>query len=210
MRSLFLVVEGAGKVTACLDALNAELTGTVGTRHTTEHPFPEDRVGEDGVRGIESDEHAFHGLQVFGIEHRASHFHRVYLGAGAEGVGVVAHRIAFVVVGDGIAEVDGIGGVCLQGVEECYLHALAVGTDIGGFQLWGRDDDFVVSVLELDKFIEANPHLACRDVHGAVGRITSQHLRRYLVVDAAIGSADACASHQKEQCQACKYVFCLH
>ena len=205
-----LVFEGKSTVASRLDALDAEASGAVRTRDAAEGTLVEDGVVEERVDGEEADQHSLDGFQVGCIEHSARDFHGVYLAASAEAVGVVAHRVALVVVHDSVAEVDGVGGVSLQRVVERNLHVFAFGAYIGGFQLRGRDDDFVVSVLELDKFVEANPHLACRDVHGAVGRIAGQHLRRYLVVDAAIGSADACASHQKEQCQACKYMFCLH
>ena len=56
--------------------------------------------------GIETDEYSLHGLQVFGIEYIASYLQRVNLLSCGESIGIVAHRVALVVVRDGVGEVD--------------------------------------------------------------------------------------------------------
>ena len=82
-------------------------------------------------------EYALDGFEVGGIEDAAGNLQRVDLRAGGEGVGIVAQRVVLGEVVDGIAEVDGIGGVRLQRVLQLDDDALAFRGDVGEFHLRG-------------------------------------------------------------------------
>ena len=75
-------------------------------------------LAENGVRQIiiQSDRNTLDGLQIAGINDIACHLEGINLLTGREGKGIVAHRISLVIVRNGIAEVNGIGGIGLQAV----------------------------------------------------------------------------------------------
>ena len=205
-----LIFESESTILARLYALDAELARTICARDTSERLMPHNGVVEERVYRIKTDENAFYRLQVRCIEHSSRHFHCVNLFARTEAVSVVSHRIAFVVVDDSVAKIDGIGRACLQTVIKCHLHALAVSADVGRLNLRRRNNDLLVSILELDVFVEANLYLALSVVRCTIRRIARHDLRRYLVVNAAVGCAYACASRNEQQRKACKYVPRLH
>ena len=93
------VLQGIGAVGARRHSLDHEVPAAVGSRHPEQR-----RGGECGVRqvGIQPDEYALDWLEVAGVDHIARHFERVDALSRRETVGVVAHRVAFVVVGDGV------------------------------------------------------------------------------------------------------------
>ena len=69
--------------------------------------------------------------QVLGVKDVTCHFKRVNLVAGGEGKGIVTHGVPLVVVADGIAEVDGVGGVLLERILQVDDDALASGLYFG-------------------------------------------------------------------------------
>ena len=160
----------------------------------------EQTVGHDAVLVLfkEAYEYALDGLQIRRIEHISRHFHRVDVLTCGEGEGVVAHRIAFVVVHDGIGEVDGVGGVGLQCVEEVDAHLLAYGADVGRFGLGRRHDDLLAGVLDLDIFIELDGNLLPVGIGGLIAGCAGDDPWRRLVVGTAVGRADVSTGHGKQ------------
>ena len=127
------VVEGIGSVLSRCHAFDDEMSAAVGSRHPEHRLFLEGTVGQVAV---ESYEDAFDGFQIFGLEHIASHLHGVDVLSGREAVGVVAQRVALVVVGDGVGEIDGVGGIGFERVVELYGDAFALPLDDGCLELW--------------------------------------------------------------------------
>jgi len=105
----------------------------VGARHAQQWFGAEGRVGQVVV---ESHHDAGHGVQVLGAEHVARYFQRIGLLAGRESKGVVAQGVVFVVIADGVAEVNSIGHVGLQCILQFHDYFLALGGNVGHFQLW--------------------------------------------------------------------------
>ena len=105
------ILQGIGTISAGSDTLDDEVAPAVGTRHTEHGLGFEGRVGEVVIEPYGD---ALDRLQVAGVKYIARHFEGVDLLARGEAIGERAHRIALIVVADGIAKIDGIGGVGLQ------------------------------------------------------------------------------------------------
>ena len=125
------------------------------------------------------------GLFVL-VEHIAAHFHRVDFRTGREAIGVVAQRVALVVIGDGIGEVDGIGDIRLQRVLQFHFDALTRRLDFRHLNLWRRYDDFLRWVINLDELVEEDAHLLRCDVRAAIFRRGSDDAWRRLIEPATI------------------------
>ena len=113
----------------------------------------------------------------------------------------MSHGVAFVVVLDGIAEVDGIGGVGTKGVIEIHLYALAVGTHVGRFYLWRGYDHLLTGFLQLDILVKEYLHLPLAHVHSTIGGTAAHHTWGRLVESTAIGIAYAGAGCREKQSQ---------
>ena len=155
---------------------------------------------ESGVGGEKSHHHPLDGLQVLGIEHSAGHLHGVNHIARTERIGVLSHRVALVVVLDGIAEVDGVGGIGLQRIKEVHLHALALGPHVGSLYLRRGNHHLLVGAFQFHIFIEKDAHLLLGHTHCPVGRHARHHHGRLFVVASAIGIADAGTRHGQQGC----------
>ena len=108
------ILQGIGAIVSVLYALDGELSASVGACHADEGLAAEEGVMEGRVGSIESDEYALYGFQILGIEYRAGNLHCVDGFACTERVCVFAQGITLIIVNDGVAKVDGIGGVGLQ------------------------------------------------------------------------------------------------
>ena len=182
------VLQGIDAVGAGRHATDGEPAPAVRASHPLEGELGKRRIGKVGMQ---SHQYAFHRLQVGGIQHGARHSHRVETVACGEGVEEVLQRVALVIVLDGVAEVEGIGGVCLQGVLQGDDHLLAVCLDFGLLHLWGRDDQFLVRLVELDVFVEFDGNLLLGDVEGAGLRIACEEAWGRLVVGTSLDAPHA-------------------
>ena len=91
---------------------------------------------------MQTDQNALHRFEVFGVENAAGHLHGVGRGARGEDISVLPHRIAFVVVGDGVGEIDRVGRVGNHRVEEFDGDFAPRHFDFGLFDLRRRDNVF--------------------------------------------------------------------
>ena len=161
------LLQGIDTVLARSDTFHLEAPGGVGARYSEHGCGGECRVAQVVV---ESHENAFHWLQVLCLEHVACHLHGVDGRTGGETEGVVAHGVALVVVGDGIGEIDGVGGVGAERVVELYGDAPACSLYLGSLQLGWRDDHFLRGVVEFDELVEEDGDVVgvdvCRPVFG--------------------------------------------
>ena len=87
------------------------MTSFVSTRDAQQGLGAEGGIGQVIVK---SNADALYGFQVFCIQHIASHLKGVNLLASRERISKITKRVALVIVTDGIAKVDSIGGVRLQ------------------------------------------------------------------------------------------------
>ena len=182
------VLQTKDAVGAWRDAFDHEVTVVVGAS------IPQHGLGgERGILqiGIQAYLNALHGLQVLGIQDIARDFHRVDGFAGGERIGKVAQGVAFVVVGNGIAEVDGIGGVLFQRVEQVDEYALACALYFRHFQLGRRHNDVLRGVVHLDVLVEVDGHALRLHACGFVGWGGADDAWRLLVVPSAVGVTHA-------------------
>ena len=147
--------------------------------------------GEGGVGeiGVDAHEHPLLGLEVAGGEHHPRHPQRVDLRPRGEGVGEALELVALVVVFNGVAEVDGVGGVGLQRVGELHGDAAPVGGDLGGLLAHGRDHHLGIGVLDVDDLVEIQCDAARRHAGGALRRVGAHEARRLLIARAPRGIA---------------------
>lgn len=102
-------------ILAGCDTFDREMSSGVSLRHTQHRLLLEGGVGEVAV---ESHEDTFHRLEILGTDDIARHLKGIDMIPRGEGVGVVAKGVALIVVTDGTGEVDGIGRVSLERVDE--------------------------------------------------------------------------------------------
>lgn len=115
-----------------------------------------------------------------------------------EDIGVVAHRIVLVVVLYGIGEVDGVGGVCLQGVAEGDTYGLSHGLYVRLLYLRRAEDKVLGSVFQLNELIEIQGYAFLCDTCGALLWHGSHHAWRHFVVPSAVRRAHAGAAVEED------------
>ena len=102
------VVKSKSSVFTRFYTLNTKPAGAIGARNTTKKLMSKYGIVKSGIYGINTYKDSFNWLKIFCIKHYSSHFHRIYLRSCAETVSIVSHRIALVIVYNGIAEIDSI------------------------------------------------------------------------------------------------------
>ena len=168
-------------------SFDGEVSATIGSRDPLEGLCAECAVFHVGV---ESYEYSLDGFEVFGIEYCSRHLESVYSVASGEGESVVAHGIAFVVVLDGVGEVDGVGRAVLERVHQFDGDASSHGVDFRHFQLGRRHHDFFCGVVEFDILVELQYDFLCPSVGGVLFGAGAYDFRRILVIGSAIGCSD--------------------
>ena len=186
------VLQGVDAVVAVCHSFYYELSAAVSARYAQHRLLGEDGVAEVTVQAYE---YAFDGLEVLRVEHVAGHFHRVYVVACGERVGIVAQRIVFVVVGYGVGEVNGVGGVGLERVFQLDNDFLSRRRYFRLFDLRGRYYDFFRRVVYLYIFVEVNAYFLLLDVYSLVLRRCAHDDGRRLVVPSAVGLPHLGARH---------------
>ena len=146
---------------------------------------------ETGKVIVETYHQSLDGLQVLGIQAITAHLKGVDMVAGRETEGVVAHGVALIVVADGVAKVHGIGGVGFQRVFQVDGDSTACSLDVGHLNLWGRDDDLVLRVVQFNIFAEVDGHLPALHVDALVVGGRADNAWGRVVIPAAVRTAHA-------------------
>ena len=150
------ILQGIGAILARCHALHHEVPAAVSARYAQHRLGLEGRVCQIVVK---SHHDTLDGFEVAGVEHVSCHFEGIDLLACREAVGIVAHRVTLVVVCDGVAEVDGVGRVLLQGVLQFHDDSLTSSFDFRHLELWWRDDNLIGGIFQFDIFIEEDGDL---------------------------------------------------
>ena len=187
------ILQGIDPVLAGSHTLDDEMSRPVSAPDTYHGLLLESRVGQIAVQ---SDGDTLDGLQVLGIDDTACHLEGVNLLACGEDEGIVAHRVALIVVGDGIAEVDGIGAVGLQRVLQLHDNLLVDNLDFGHLQLGGRHHDILRRIVELDVFVEVDGNLLGGDIGIPLCRYGADDTGRVVIEPAAIGCSHSRTRHK--------------
>ena len=190
------ILQGISAIGAWGDTFHDKVATTVSTRDAQQRLGLESRVGEVIVK---SHHHTLDRFKVAGIKHIAGHLKGINLLACGESIGVRPHRIAFIIISDGVTEVNGIGGVLLQRVLQLHNDFLARSLDLCHFQLRRRDDDFVCGILQFDELVEVDGDLLAFHVHRLVVRNTTDYLWRIVIIPSAIRTAHLGAGGNGQQ-----------
>ena len=103
------------------------MSATVGPSDTQHGLLLECRIGRVCIKSYEN---ALDRFEVFGCNNVARHLHRVDYRTRREAVSVVAERVTFIVVADGIAEINRISGVGFKRIQQLYFDIFACGFDL--------------------------------------------------------------------------------
>ena len=103
-----------------------------------------------------------------------------------EDVGVLSERISLIVVGDGIREVHGVGGVGTHRVKQFNRDAASGHLDFGSFDLRRRHNDFLRGVVHFDQLVEYEREFGAFTGFESFGRSHSYNVRWSFVVGAAV------------------------
>ena len=182
------ILQGIGKIFARSHPSDDESPSAVGARH------PEEGFGGKGrviQVVVQPHQDTLDGFEVHGIEHRTRHLEGVDALACREAIRIVAHRIALVVVGDGIREVDGIGCILLERILQFYHDFLSCRLYFRHFQLWRRDDHLVGSILQLYVLVKIDVYLSLLHARSPFGRRGMHHSRRCIVIPSPVGLSHA-------------------
>ena len=106
-----LILQGIDAVRTRCHTLDDKAAATVGTAHSQHRLGSEGRIG---MVGIQSHQDTLDRFQILRFQHMARYLHGINGSSRRETVGIVSHRIALVVIADGIREVDGVGGIRLE------------------------------------------------------------------------------------------------
>ena len=136
---------------------------------------------------MKSDEESLHRLVGPSIEDGAGDLHSVDPVTGAEGEGEVLHRIALIIVLYCVSEVDRVGGIGDERVLEAHHHFFSIRDDLGLLELGRGDDDLLERILDCDKFVKPQRHLARRNVELLLRRMTADKLGRLIIIRASVG-----------------------
>ena len=101
------------------------------------------------------------------------------------------HWVSFIIVYNGIGEVNRIGNTIFQSVEQLANHLLSQNLDFRLFQLRRRNHHFLGSLLQLDEFIEFQFKLRTLDIHLMQFRRASDKFRRHFIVWSTIRRSHA-------------------
>ena len=148
---------------------------------------------------VQPHENAFDRLQIVGFKHVTGHFERIDMVAGGETIGIVAQRIALVVVRDGVGEVYRVGSVGFQRVHKLHADALALSLDLGRLKLWRRYNHVLCRVADGDELIKVDVYVLAVHIGGMVVRIGTDHFRWCLIVPATIGLSHAGTRVEQKQ-----------
>ncbi|MPM94686.1 hypothetical protein SDC9_141834 [bioreactor metagenome] len=103
-------------------------------------------------------QYAFNRFQVRCVEYGTRNNHAINGATRREGKSKITQRITFVVINNGIGEVNSISGIGFEGVEQIYRDLLPCRFNFRLLHLRRRNNDFFVSLFELDEFIEFNQY----------------------------------------------------
>ena len=139
-----------------------------------------------------------------GIENLSADGHAVDGGAGGEDVFIAWEGVAFVVVDNGVFELEKVGGGGLERVFYLHQNAVAFGFIFGFVGQDGGDDDIVVGILDVDVFVKFDKEFSGVEVGSAAGRGGGEGDGRGLVLgsagrEALFGTGDESQKQDREE-----------
>ena len=149
---------------------------------------------------IEHHRGALYRKQGVAIENGAGGEHGVDPFSGGENVGEAREDVAFVVVGYGVAQVQGVGGIRLQRLFKVDYDALSLDAVLGLFGL-GRGQEDALGVLDAHVLVEGEDYLLLfgRETHRARIRLDVHDVWGYRVLVAAAGRLRGVRAGMREQ-----------
>ena len=189
------VVQAIDAIRAGSNAFDNEMSAIVGASVAQHGLGGERRILQIGIKPYLN---PFHRLQALGIQHIAANLHRVDMIACGKRIGVVPQRVVLIVVGDGIAEVNGVSGVLFQRVEQMDEYPFARALDFRHLQLWRRHDDILRGVVHFNVLIKVDGHALALHTSGLVLRSGTNNAGRLFVVPSTIGLPHAGTGDNKE------------
>ena len=172
-----LVNQGHQAVGSLGDIMESKVALLVGACH---------QVGQRVVAAVtHHGQHLVPGLAVARIEHTAGQHQGVHSVAGAEDILITRQHIALGEVGNGLLELEEVGGVLAQRVAQLHHHTHAAGTVFGLLLHGRRDQHIVVGVLEHHIFVKLNEELPRLEVARLVLWLAGHSLGRLRVLGAA-------------------------
>lgn len=107
---------------------------------------------------------ALDGVEGVAVLHGAGNHHRIDPLSGGEHIGVAREHVAFVGVGYGVREIDGVGGILQERLFEADYQVLASKSRFRGLLL-RRGEEYVGRLLDGDELIEAEDELGALHRH---------------------------------------------
>ena len=198
------ILQSVDTIAARSNTLDDEMTLAICARHTKHRLGGESAVGKVGIK---THEDALDRFEIVGSKHGACYFQGVDDIARREAISVVAHRVALVVVGNGIREVDGVGGVCLQRVEERDGDAFALRLDFRSLYLRWRHHDLFGRVVDLNKFVEIDVHLFGVDISSLLAWRSTNNPWRSFIIPSSVRVTHSCTrGYNKGNDNDCEYL----
>ena len=130
---------------------------------------------------------AFNGFQILGLQNSSCHFHRINIRPSREREREVTHRITFIIIYNGIREIDGISHRIFQCIKVFYRYLLPYHLQFRLFHLWWRKDNLLRCFLQFDEFIEFQFNLLFLIVYSTQTGGTSHKFWRIFIIRPTIG-----------------------
>ena len=148
---------------------------------------------------MHTDRDARHRLQIFRIQQDTGNLQCVDHVTCREGEGKVLIYVLLVVVGDGVGEVDRIGGILPQRIGQLDDGLASGGTDHRHLLLGRSDNHLLGGLFDLDQLVKDNLDLLSLVVCLVGQRCAADKFGRQFVVGPAIGRSDVGTGCQQQQ-----------
>ena len=181
------IIQGINAILARLDVTNGKLPFVVRTRCAVERECAKGRISQVAMQ---TNGDAGHRLQILCIQDRSGYLQRVDNITCREGECKVFQDILFVVVGNRVGEINRIGHVLFQRIQQLNLYLFSCATNNRHFALWRCDNHILRRIVQLNQLIKQNLHLLSFVVGTVGNRYTAYELRGKFIIRAAVGIAD--------------------
>ena len=160
---------------------------------------------------VETDKHLLHRFTGLSVQHLPRKGKRIKHLSRRKRILVILEHIAFVEVLDGVAQVDGIGGVGLQAFLETDDQGLVAELDVGFVLQRRRHQHVLVGVVEGDILVEGDFYFLTIKINATILWLRINHFRGCDVLGSTCGCYHIGAScpekHGKKQEDVFYFVF---